>query len=993
MRNLLFRTIILLFIVEVFIGNKTAIAQHTLEEVRVYDSTDTWVTGINNNGAICGYYFDPTVNTYRGFVVPPNGRFRFFFAATGYDHSQVMAIDNHDSFTVLIRMSNSIGLNEPSKVYKSRYYPEGDTFSTKVEVTGISPTNPVPSSINTKEYMAGWYAQGPGVNQPRFFWIYFNDANQMPSTHTNQYYATRHTISSVPQPTFGGGLNDSNLLCGYFYNLTSTQYTSYLFDIEAKSFTIFNNLSDIQLQDMNNNGFLVGKRRLSGQTRPFMGTYSGSTLYNIPIPIFQGSMTSEFTGVNDKEEIVGNYTHPATGRSVGFIYRRNREEFRLPGFDFSQHTWTMLNNSDHDSVPSTNSIWTNKFYDIWNYDGYDPISDQDISVTQNTKYEKYPLHYASSVSWPGFMVEIDSLRFGAKALDSQEDSIYYQEIIKPCYLNKYMCINDDGEPGFPILDSAFYFEFAGYCYGFTYTALQKLYDSTTYKDWFSLKNLNAAEYTNDSLREIIAIERFQLKQLDRDVYSRYGFQRYNEMIHMTTWKGMFRMKNYMMESIEKANPRGIVFAVTDEPIPTDKDFGLHSVLPYKLKTATTLPLDYPAIKYDTLFVYDSNFPLDSNAYILVNNTFGIHNKVDTAFSSSKYLHVRGLEFNEPGVKDLPEIFGHKINSRLKPTANIEDDSAFVFSLGKRLNYTVQDANFNTATLIDRSFENNIDDILPVIPVNSKPSPPVYYFADTSKTLSFTGSDYETSFMDLQVYNNAYTMSISRDNVLNAESDNATFANRAIGYGTHDNVSKPLQLHFVQHDNGDIGVNYLLSNFEAKQGDSILTSNPEGYQYKVVRIGGDSIEYNARVSIFNNGEFENINTPIMIPGNTTHIYDPFFNGPNGLQLVIFVDIGNTGTYNDTIFIDNTNIEKYINADYISVYPNPTEDILNIQIENNKSIPHFVVISDITGKTILNKEIKSLNNHTRLSLSNLSSGIYLIQIKAENQVIYRDKLFKK
>ncbi len=71
--------------------------------------------------------------------------------------------------------------------------------------------------------------------------------------------------------------------------------------------------------------------------------------------------------------------------------------------------------------------------------------------------------------------------------------------------------------------------------------------------------------------------------------------------------------------------------------------------------------------------------------------------------------------------------------------------------------------------------------------------------------------------------------------------------------------------------------------------------------------------------------------------------------------------------------------------ISVFPNPTTGIINIEsidIEAQK-----VEISDITGKIILTEEIK--NNKKELNISNLQNGIYLINIYTEKGILY-DKI---
>jgi len=79
---------------------------------------------------------------------------------------------------------------------------------------------------------------------------------------------------------------------------------------------------------------------------------------------------------------------------------------------------------------------------------------------------------------------------------------------------------------------------------------------------------------------------------------------------------------------------------------------------------------------------------------------------------------------------------------------------------------------------------------------------------------------------------------------------------------------------------------------------------------------------------------------------------------------------------TLSISNSDLEKMD----INIYPNPVKDILNVDLtmENNSKIK--VSISDLSGRTILQKteNVKSGRQNINLNLTNLNRGIYLINI---------------
>ncbi len=98
-----------------------------------------------------------------------------------------------------------------------------------------------------------------------------------------------------------------------------------------------------------------------------------------------------------------------------------------------------------------------------------------------------------------------------------------------------------------------------------------------------------------------------------------------------------------------------------------------------------------------------------------------------------------------------------------------------------------------------------------------------------------------------------------------------------------------------------------------------------------------------------------------------------------------------TVNNTITINNNHIAKVImNADgtnigkhekvKLSVFPNPTRDIFNI--ESNEKIKEITMI-DIRGQIIRNIPLNSLT--TEINVSNIRPGIYFMEIQTNESVI--------
>lgn len=63
--------------------------------------------------------------------------------------------------------------------------------------------------------------------------------------------------------------------------------------------------------------------------------------------------------------------------------------------------------------------------------------------------------------------------------------------------------------------------------------------------------------------------------------------------------------------------------------------------------------------------------------------------------------------------------------------------------------------------------------------------------------------------------------------------------------------------------------------------------------------------------------------------------------------------------------------------LNIFPNPTTQFVNIELRNNESNLSAVVL-DMTGKTIMTKNIEAFQMETGFDLSGLAAGGYLLQI---------------
>lgn len=77
------------------------------------------------------------------------------------------------------------------------------------------------------------------------------------------------------------------------------------------------------------------------------------------------------------------------------------------------------------------------------------------------------------------------------------------------------------------------------------------------------------------------------------------------------------------------------------------------------------------------------------------------------------------------------------------------------------------------------------------------------------------------------------------------------------------------------------------------------------------------------------------------------------------------------------IKNTSISKTT----VNLYPNPANDLINIDMNFDLSVNASVSIMDLTGKTLQVNSLNTSNRINQIDISNLPSGIYIYNIQSE------------
>lgn len=116
---------------------------------------------------------------------------------------------------------------------------------------------------------------------------------------------------------------------------------------------------------------------------------------------------------------------------------------------------------------------------------------------------------------------------------------------------------------------------------------------------------------------------------------------------------------------------------------------------------------------------------------------------------------------------------------------------------------------------------------------------------------------------------------------------------------------------------------------------------------------------------------------LLLNNSNNLYSMGYNGSGALGDGTLVNRNTPTLFNCAVL----GVSEY-NEEKISIYPNPFNDFINIELKNYIKI-EYINISDITGKIIYT----SNTIDTKIDLSNLKNGVYFLKIKSNENLIIK------
>jgi hypothetical protein len=118
--------------------------------------------------------------------------------------------------------------------------------------------------------------------------------------------------------------------------------------------------------------------------------------------------------------------------------------------------------------------------------------------------------------------------------------------------------------------------------------------------------------------------------------------------------------------------------------------------------------------------------------------------------------------------------------------------------------------------------------------------------------------------------------------------------------------------------------------------------------------------------------------------------------------VYVKFRNISDYEQNMFIDNINLTDAVGLNSIanekasiSLYPNPSNGILNVYISNNiggKSCE--ILIYDLLGKKMFSSVSENgISSENRIDISSLAGGVYQVEVKGKNSSVFQKLILTK
>ena len=425
--------------------------------------------------------------------------------------------------------------------------------------------------------------------------------------------------------------------------------------------------------------------------------------------------------------------------------------------------------------------------------------------------------------------------------------------------------------------------------------------------------------------------------------------------------------------------------------------GGHTILPYRV-------VYYEDVNPDLFFimVYDNSHPDVIDGYIEIDTSANSGDGSWTASYAWKdwggtkniYLEIPDSNYLDPAtLEKIAHFQSPFILNQNELEINTTADAAIL----------IKDYSNNITGYQNNLVLSNIPGSRPLIVKNGSEVPPYGYYLQKDnyeiEMNSFTSKDYSLYF-----FTDNKSFSVRREDATQNQTDKINYwQENKLEINNPDNESKSFQVTEILNES-EMEKMYILRNVNMNQNDLFDIINIDTDKLKITNYGSQKNYEIELESVNENGFRRFINSSITLPINSNHTLQPNWENVTSDQLEIIVDIGNDGTIDDTLEIQNQvtgiveeqgsliptkyrleqNYPNPFNNSTIIRYSIPKEGIVTLKIYN-------AIGEEIT--TIVNEVKQPGNYEATFGTEKFTSGVYFYRIQAGNFVQTRKMILLK
>lgn len=397
--------------------------------------------------------------------------------------------------------------------------------------------------------------------------------------------------------------------------------------------------------------------------------------------------------------------------------------------------------------------------------------------------------------------------------------------------------------------------------------------------------------------------------------------------------------------------------------------GAHTMAPIKV-TKDKIPSAY------RIHVYDSNNP-GVDGFIIIDsaaNTWSFP-ALGPTWTGRKgcYLEIPVSNFiNQPVLGDNPvnpeNIKGRGINN-IEIYNTSDADIILTASNNQRIGYE------NGKTI------KEINDGIPIIIKNGSNSDPIgYYIPDGSYSAVLKNVKDSSRKAHISMFKDDVIYTYERENADSSETDRFTFGD-GFSVTSPDASQKEIEMKVIAPLVNSDRL-FKVSDILLIQNDS-LQLNAVNYEKFIIKNSGPEKNYKLEINVRTATE-ENIfkNDSLNLQANSTHIIVPDWSDPDLSHVLLYIDIGNDGSIDDSAYIYNQvtssiqmNLTMFIEGFYNSGSNSQISDTIQVELRNSTS-PF-----ELADQT---KAVLSANGSVQLKFGNAIDGNYYIAVKHRNSI---------